>query len=107
MSATGIGRQFASVAVVEARLRDGLGGGRGQLERSLQVVVLQRRLVDLRREGDLVLAVRLHRVEVFGPVGEGRVENVAAPIRRRIGVVPGAAAGREQQGREGWKAGRA
>jgi hypothetical protein len=63
----------------------------------LEVVVLQRRLVDLGREGDLVLAVGLHRIEMLGPIGEGGVQDVPAPVRRRIGIVPGTAAGGEQQ----------
>jgi hypothetical protein len=74
-----------------------------QLVGPLEVVVLQRRLVDLRREGDLVLAVGLHRIEMLGPVGEGAVKDVPAPVRRRIGIVPGAAAGREQQAEKAGK----
>jgi hypothetical protein len=93
----GVIRQRPSLRIQVARLRHRFGGGRDQLVGPLEVVVLQRRLVDLGREGDLVLAVGLHRIEMLGPLGEGAVEDVPAPVRRRIGIVPGTAAGCEQQ----------
>jgi hypothetical protein len=99
----GVVRQRAPLGVEIARLRHGLGRARNQRIGPLQVVVLQGRLVNLRREVDLVLAVGLHGIEMFGAVGEGAVKNIAAPIRRRIGVVPGAAACREQQAEKAGK----
>jgi hypothetical protein len=60
-------------------------------------VVLQRRLVDLRGESDLVLAVRLHRIEVLRALGESCIEDVLAALGLRIGVVLLAAAGRQQE----------
>jgi hypothetical protein len=70
---------------------------------TLQVVILQRRLIDLRSKRDFVLAVGLHRVQMFGPFGKGAVEDVFASICRRIGIVPCAAASREQQDQQAWK----
>ena len=93
----GIVRKDAPLAVQIARLRHRVGCRGDQRIGPLQVVILQRRLVDLGREGDFVLAVGLHRVEMFRPVGERAVKDVPAPIRRRIRVVPCAAAGRQQQ----------
>jgi hypothetical protein len=61
-------------------------------------VVLQRRFVDLRGEHAFVLAVRLHRIEVLGPLAERRIEDIAAALAGRIGVVLFAAAGGQQQG---------
>jgi hypothetical protein len=99
----GIAGKRPPLGIDVARLRDRRGGGRHQRVGPLQVVVLQRRLIDLRRKRDLVLAVGLHGVEMLGPFGKGAVENVPAPIRRRIGVVPCAAAGRKQQDQQAWK----
>ena len=92
-----VGRQLAALGVVIARYRHALTGRRNQRVRPLQIVVLQRRLVNLRGEGDLVLAVRLHRIEVLGAVGEGCIEDVLAALGFRIGVVLLAAAGRQQE----------
>jgi hypothetical protein len=60
-------------------------------------MVLQRRLVDLRGEGDFVLGIGLHRVEMLGTLGKCRVEDVPAALGARIGVVLLAPAGREQE----------
>jgi hypothetical protein len=92
-----VGRQLAALGVVVARHRYALTGRRNQRVRPLQVVVLQRRLVDLRSEGDFVLAVRLHRIEVFRTLGEGRIENIFAALGLRIGIVLLTAAGRQQE----------
>ena len=71
------------------------------VHRAVQVVVLERRLVDLAGEGDFVLGVGLCRVEVLGPVGKGGIKDVAPGLGRRVGIVPGLAAtgkaGNEQQ----------
>jgi hypothetical protein len=97
-----IGRQFNALIVVIARHRQRIAGQRNQRVRPLEVVVLQRRLVDLRRKGDLVLAVRLHRVEMLGAIGERRIENVPPALGTRIGIVLLAVAGgqQEQQNRQ-------
>ena len=61
---------------------------RHQLIGALQIMVLQRRLVDLREELILVLAVGLRRVEMLGALGESGVENGLARVRSRVGIVP-------------------
>ena len=92
-----IGWQLAPLGIVVARHRHALAGRRNQRVRSLQIVVLQRRLVDLRSEGDLVLAVRLHRIEVLRTIGERRIEDVLAALGLRIGIVLFAGASREHE----------
>ena len=63
-------------------------GQRNQRIGALEIVILQRRLVDLRVEHGLVLAVGLGRVEVLGALDEGGVKDIFAAIRGRIGLVP-------------------
>ncbi len=60
-----------------------------QLVRSLVVVVLQRRLVDLRRERRFVLAVGLDGIEVLRALGERRIVGIGAGVARRVRIVPG------------------
>src|SRR6185369_4476186 len=87
-----------AVLLDDARLRD-LGGRQGdQLVGTLKVVVLERRLVDLAREHGLVRSIGLRGIEVLGPLGEDRIQDVLPPLRRRVGVVPDlAAAGEENE----------
>ena len=92
-----IGRQRFSPGVVIAGFRDGDQRCRNQRVGAFQVVVLERRLVDLRREGDLVLGVGLHRIEVLGALGESRIKDVLAAFAQRIRIVLFAAAGRKQE----------
>ena len=82
------GRQAAPFGIQEVRLRDRLGDAGYQCVGALQVVILQRRFVDLRRKSDFVRTVGLHRVEMFGALGERRIEDVLSRIGRRIRVVP-------------------
>ncbi len=91
--------QAVPVRVEEIRLRHGCGDARNQRIGTLEVVILQRRLVNLRGKNDFIRAVRLHRIKVLGPLGERRVENILPGLRRRIRVVPvgDAAAGQHQQ----------
>ncbi|EXI75171.1 MAG: hypothetical protein AW07_01408 [Candidatus Accumulibacter sp. SK-11] len=92
-----VGRQLAPAGVEVAWHRHRLAGQRNQRIGPLQVVVLQRRLVDLRRERDLVLGVGLHRIEMLRAFGERGVENVAAAFGARVRIVLLAAAGTQQQ----------
>ncbi|TLD46669.1 MAG: hypothetical protein FAZ92_01031 [Accumulibacter sp.] len=92
-----VGRQLAAAGVEVARHRHRLAGQRNQRIRPLQVVVLQWRLVDLRRERDLVLGVGLHRIEMLGTLGERGVEDVPAALGAWVRIVLLAAAGTQQQ----------
>ena len=53
---------------------------RDQLVRALQVVVLERRLVDLAREERLVRGIGLDGIEVLGHLGEDGIEDIRAPV---------------------------
>ena len=96
----GVVRQRLSLVIDIPRLRHLDRRCGDHLVGALQIVVLQRRFVDLRGKGDLVLAVRLHGIEMLGTVGKCRVENVASAVGRRVGIVPGTAAA-EQRPRRG------
>src|SRR5689334_337774 len=87
-------------ALDQARLRSLDRGERDQLVGPLQVVVLERRLVDLAGEDRLVGGVGLHGVEVLRPLREDRIEDVLAALGRRVGIVPDFATAREEQHRE-------
>ena len=65
-----IGGQLPAALVVIARLRHFLRDARNQRVRALQVMVLQRRLVDLRREGGFVRTIGLDRIEVLRTLAE-------------------------------------
>ncbi|GAB1411535.1 hypothetical protein MASR1M97_02710 [Candidatus Desulfobacillus denitrificans] len=93
-----IRRHVAPGGIHAAHARHRLGCQRHQGIGSFQIVVLQRRLVDLRIEFRLVRTVGLHRIEMLGPLGERAVENVPAAVLRRIGVVPHLAAAGEERG---------
>jgi hypothetical protein len=86
-------RQGATIGGKVARMRQLLNRGRNQFVRATQVVVLQRRLVDLRGKGDLVLGIGLRRIQVFGPIGEGGVKNLATGIAGAVGRVTNLATG--------------
>ena len=60
-------------------------------------MVLQRRLVNLRRKGYLILGIGLYRIKVFGAFGERRIKDVLTAFNRRIGVVLLAITGSKQQ----------
>ena len=83
-----IGRQVVAMLIEIARHRDGLDGGRHQLVWALEVVVLQRRLIDLSRESRLILGVGLGRIEMLRAVGKGRVQDIAPCVGARIRIVP-------------------
>jgi hypothetical protein len=89
--------KLASIFVVVGDSRHLLRAERDELVRALQIVVLQRRLVNVGDEGVLVLAVRLHGIEVLRPLGERRIENVAAGLRRGVRIVPIRPAARGEQ----------
>jgi len=84
----GIGRQMAAASIQITYLRHRARRQWHQLVRAFQIMILQRRRVDMRQELVLVLAVGLRRIEVFGTFGERGVEDVLALIRCRVGVVP-------------------
>ncbi len=98
--ASRIGRHVPAGGIHGARPWHPLRSQRNQNVGPLQVVVLQRRLVDLGIEFRFVLAVRLHRVKVLGTFGESAVENVLAAVLRRIGIVPLLTATTEESGQE-------
>src|SRR5258706_16102730 len=75
---------------LERRQRDELVG-------PLQVVVLQERLVDLLGETCFVFGIGLHRVEMFWPLGEARVQSHAAPDGLAVRIVPRAVASSEKK----------
>ena len=95
-----VDRQFAALRIKVARHRNRLRAGRDQGIGTLEIVVLQQRLVDLRGEHAFVLAVRLHRIEMLGPLGERRIEDILAALAGRIRVVLLAAARGKQQQRD-------
>src|SRR3954466_6163948 len=70
---------------------------RNELVGPLEVVVLQRRLVDLLGEFRLVLRIGLHRIEVLWTLDEGAIEDALAALGRRIRIVPDFAAAAEKQ----------
>jgi hypothetical protein len=84
----GLGRKQAAPRVVVLWPRNVHRGGGNELVRALQVVVLERRLVNLLDHVVLIGRVRLRRIEMLGTIGERAVENVAAAVLRRIGIVP-------------------
>ena len=61
---------------------------RHQLIRTFQVMVLQRRRVNLRQKLILVFAIRLRRIQMLGAFGERGIKNRLALVRRRIGIIP-------------------
>ena len=67
--------------------------------RTLEVVILQRRLVDLADEHHFVGRIGLCGVEVLGTFGKHAVQNVLPALGFRIGIIPRrlAAAHHEQQ----------
>jgi hypothetical protein len=73
---------------VEIAHRGHGGGGLGlQLIGPLQVVILQRRLVDVAQVDVLVLAVGTGRVEMLGAFLEGGIEDGFAGVGSGIGAV--------------------
>jgi hypothetical protein len=60
-------------------------------------VILERRLIDVRDELVLVLAVRLYRVQMFGTLGERGIKDVLAGVRAGYGLFPPGAAASCQQ----------
>ena len=83
-----VGRQLAAFGIQKTRSRHFFERCRNQLIGALQVVVLERRLVDLAGKGDFILGIGLRRVEMLGPVGEGGIENVVLGVGRWVRVVP-------------------
>ena len=92
----GRGGQLAPARIEPAQLGHAVGGRGLEHVGALEVVVLQRRLDDLVKEGGLVLAVRLHRIEMLRALGEGGVQDVGAAVLRRIRVVQGCSAPRQK-----------
>jgi len=80
--------QPAPFAVKQGRARHLHRAKRNQLVRALEIMVLQRRLVNLRQKYIFVLAVGLHRIEVLGALGKRRVENIGARFGGRIRIIP-------------------
>lgn len=88
-----IGRQLFPGNIVIARGRNRRGGGRNQAIGALQIVVLERWLVNLGREGNLVLCVGLDWIQMLGALIKGGIKNVAAAtIASGIGIIPGTVA---------------
>ena len=57
-------------------------------------MVLQRRLINLRKKNVLVLAIGLHRIKMFGALGECGVEDGLVGRAGGIGIIPDAAVAR-------------
>ena len=74
-----------------ARHRHLLNRRRNQRVGTLEVVILQRRFVNLRGEGNFVFCIGLRRIEMLRTVSEGRVQNIGAAGRSWIRVIPGVA----------------
>ena len=89
-------RHLSICGIVVSRLGHCRSSQRGELVRPLEIVVLQRRHVDLRREHRFVFGIGLHRIEMLGPLGKRRVENILTGLLHRIGIVPGSAARAER-----------
>jgi hypothetical protein len=75
-------RQAPAGRIEIIRLRDGARRQRNQFIGAFQVMVLQRRLVDLAGELDFVRTVGLCRVEMIGPLLEGGEQYVFAGLSR-------------------------
>jgi hypothetical protein len=73
----GIFRQWLAAGIKKKCARHLGCAKRDQLIRSFQIVVLQRRLVNLRDKDKLVFTVRLHRIKMLGALGKRRVKYVA------------------------------
>ena len=82
-------RQTLPAGVEEAHLGHRRGAAGNQRVGALEVVVLQRRLVDLAGEHRLVFGVGLRRIEVLGPLGKRRVKDVGMALARRIRIIQG------------------
>ena len=91
-----IGRQLAPFGIEKTRPWHFLQRCGNQFVRSLQVVILQRRFIDLPGKGDFILGIGLRRIEMLGPVGKRCVENVVLGIGCRVRVVPCLAATGQQ-----------
>ena len=89
-------RQLASRGVEQSSPRHFERRLGDQLVGPLQVVVLERRLVDLLDEAPLVGGVRAPRIERLRPLDERAVEEVLPAVGGRIGIVPLAAAAGER-----------
>ena len=93
------GRQTAALRIEIDGFRDVLCDRRDQTIGPLQVMILKRRLVDLRGKNNFIGAVGLYRVEMFRTLGKRRIQNIGPGIGRRIRVIPnrGAAGGQQQR----------
>ena len=90
-------QQFLARRVVIARDGDGLRRRWNQRVGTLQIVVLQRRLVDLPVEDVLILAIGAHGIKMLRTLGECRVQDILPALARRIRVVLLAAACGQQK----------
>ena len=84
-----VGRERLARGVQISRLRHLRHGQRHQLIRALEIMVLERRFVDLGEEFGFVLAVGKRRVEVPGPFLEGAVKDILVRVGGGIRIVPG------------------
>ena len=92
-----IGRQRFARCVEITHFGHGFGGRRDQFIRPFQIMVLQRRFVNLPGKNAFVLGIGLRRVEVLRPLDKCRVEDVAAAFDGRVRIVPFTAATGDRQ----------
>ena len=64
---------------------------------TFQIMVLQRRFVNLCSQQNFVGTVRLHRIKVFGALGKRTIEDIFPRIGSGIGTIPGITATGGQQ----------
>ena len=83
--------------IIEAHGGHARSGPRHQLVRSLQIMVLQRRLVDLLNDRPLIACIGTRRVERLGTIDKGAIEDIGTLLGRRIGVVPGVTAATQHE----------
>ena len=93
-----IGRKLLPRSVEQPGPRHLERGLRHELVGPLEVVVLERRLVDLLDEAPFVGGVGARRIERLRPVDERAVEEVLSAIGGRIGIVPFRSAARDGGG---------
>ena len=76
-------------------------GIRNQFIRPLEVMILQRRLINVADKRIFVFAVGLHGIKMFGSLGKRRIQDIRPRIRGPVRIVPNAvAASSQQQGRQ-------
>ncbi len=93
-------REHASSRVEKARLRNLGRGGWDELVRPLEVMILQRSLVDLLDDVVFVRGIRLGRIQVLWPFDEEGVEDVFPALPGGIRIVPDAATAGERDRQE-------